>query len=211
MKKLLMAIIIIPSITYAQTNININDSYQKGFYAGLGLGESRLNTEQFYTQSDVEIDKVTLNQSSVLNYKAFIGYKFNKNFALEGGYFNLGKYEYHQSGNFGDVNGTFKYKGGNLDLIGNAPITNNVSFLGILGTHRGHISNTTTSNIGNLSNMPNPFSGSNGLSYKYGIGLQYKITDNVSIRTTLEKYQFKNNAFKNTNSLTVSVVMPLGR
>ena len=72
--------------------------------------------------------------TATTGYKLFGGYKFNKNFALEGGYFDLGKFGFTATTvPAGTLNGNIKLKGLNLDAVGILPIAEKFSAFGRVG------------------------------------------------------------------------------
>lgn len=187
----------------------------KGFYIGLGLARTDLQSESLLNTFPGDMFQ---NDSKATSYKAIIGYQFNKNLSIQGGYTDSGKFNYNRTertlGNESDFKGSFKYKSGSLDMIGHIPVTSNFSWLGIVGTHKGNISNHIyhqTLKVGNLTGVPD-FPNKNGLSFKYGLGMQYSITHRVSLRASLERYNFKEKIFReaNTSMVSVNFIVPLG-
>ena len=69
-------------------------------------------------------------------YKAQIGYRFNRNFAVEGGYMDLGRYTYHADGT-APITATRDGKGPmdalNVVAVGSLPLTEQFSPIGKLG------------------------------------------------------------------------------
>ena len=66
---------------------------QAQVYLGAGVGVSQGK----FKSSDFSLDDSEIHESdseSDTAYKLIVGYKFNKNFAVEGGYTNLGKFDY---------------------------------------------------------------------------------------------------------------------
>ncbi len=104
-----------------------------------------------------------------LSGKLFAGYQVTPNFALEAGVADLGRV----SNGTGRVDGRSEY----LDAVGIAPLSDKWSLLGSVGV--AHINLDTTG--GDASD--------NGL--KLGLGAQYALTSNVSLRGQVERYQPK--------------------
>lgn len=160
--------------------------YSAGWYMGGNIGISTVNIDK---------DKITQNFTNPLysddeqdlGYKLFGGYQFNKNFALEGGYFNLGKFDYSLSTPSGTLNGNIKVKGLNLDAVAILPITEDFSAFARIGANYAQSKDSfgTTGNISMSDNNPKK----NDLNYKFGAGLQYVVTDALALRLEAERYR----------------------
>jgi OOP family OmpA-OmpF porin len=71
-------------------------------------------------------------------YKLFGGYQFNRNVALEGGYFNLGHNSFNAlTSPAGTLAGESKVQSLNLDLVGTLPISERFSALARIGIQQG--------------------------------------------------------------------------
>ena len=160
--------------------------YSEGWYMGGNMGISTANIDK---------DKITQNfinpsyndDEQDLGYKLFGGYQFNKNFALEGGYFNLGKFDYFLSTPNGTLNGDIKVMGINLDAVAILPITEDFSAFAKIGANYAQAKDSfaTTGTISILDNSPKE----NDLNYKFGAGLQYALTKALALRLEAERYR----------------------
>ena len=163
-----------------------------GWYAGANVGQSRATIDNagitsglldngFTTSSIIDDDRDT-------GYKLFGGYQFNKNFALEGGYFDLGKFGYTATTvPAGTLSGNIKLKGLNLDAVGILPITEKFSAFGRVGVNHAQ---TTGSFAGTGAvSVLNPNPSKRDTNYKFGLGLQYAITEALSVRAEAERYR----------------------
>src|ERR1039458_4695860 len=69
-----------------------------GWYGGGNIGQSRATNDDARDTSSLVGQGATATSITDDNrhsgYKLFGGYKFNRNFALEGGYFDLGRFSY---------------------------------------------------------------------------------------------------------------------
>lgn len=153
-----------------------------------------------------------------LGFKLFGGRMFNKNFAVEGGYFNLGKFgytaNYAASGapatNLGYVSGKTKIQGLNLDGVGILPITDKFSAFGRLGLTltqaKDHFNSTGPVVINNSTPSKS------GLNYKMGLGLQYDFTRALGVRAEWENYRVDDAVGNkgNVNMLLVGLVYKFG-
>ncbi|NVO07516.1 MAG: outer membrane beta-barrel protein [Rhodoferax sp.] len=185
------------------------------YYFGLSAGQSHSQLSETDTTNSL---LGTGNGASVLGneqqdtaYKIFGGYQFNRNFAIEGGYFNLGKFSYRAASPTGTLNGTYEVDGLNLDLIGTLPLSERFSAFGRIGAQ---YANTRDSFSGTGSLTPadrNPSKRDTNL--KVGVGLQYDISPSMQLRGEAERYRI-NDAFDNrgdVNVFSLSLVFPIGR
>ena len=163
-----------------------------GWYGGANIGRSRASID------DARINNSLLGSgftSSVISnddrdsaYKIYGGYQLNRNFAIEGGYFDLGDFGYAATTvPAGTLNGNIKLRGLNLDLVGIVPITEKFSVFGRAGLNyaqaRDSFSGTGAAYVAN----PNP--SKYGTNYKVGLGVQYAFTDALAMRLEAERYR----------------------
>jgi OOP family OmpA-OmpF porin len=144
-------------------------------------------------------------------YKLFGGYQFNRNIAIEAGYFNLGKFTFHNTAPGGALDGTYEVEGLNLDLIGTLPISERFSAFGRLGAQ---YANTRDAFTGTGTLAPGLGSSSKrDTNLKVGVGLQYDLTPSMQLRGEAERYRI-NDGFDNrgdVNVFSLSLVFPVGR
>jgi OOP family OmpA-OmpF porin len=163
-----------------------------GWYGGANVGQSRATIDDARISSGLKSGGFT--SSSIVDddrstgFKIFGGYQLNKNFAVEGGYFDLGNFGYTATTvPAGTLNGTLKARGLNLDLVGTLPMTEKFSVFGRVGMNyaqtRDSFSGTGAVRVTN----PNP--SKNATNYKFGAGLQYAFTDSLAMRVEAERYR----------------------
>lgn len=137
-------------------------------YVGVGVGQSRLHA-----------DTGAFNKSTDLKDtagKVFVGKELNRNFALEGSYFDLGDFSgKDRFGNRGEVGA----RGLGLDLVTTLPLTERFAVLGRVGVTRTRIDGAINGH-GDHKNVTEP---------KAGIGLQYKLSDRLAVRGEYEAYR----------------------
>jgi OOP family OmpA-OmpF porin len=118
----------------------------------------------------------------------FGGYQFNKYFALEGGYFDLGRFHFAADTTpTGTLNGTFKVRGVNFDAVGIAPITDRFSAFGRVGANYAETRDSFNGTGAVVVLDPNP--SKRGTNYKAGLGLQYDFTRALAMRVEGERYR----------------------
>lgn len=126
-----------------------------GTYAGIKVGSN-----------DVGFN--TLSDSTDTAYGVLLGYQYNRNFAIEGEYTDLGKFS-----TAAGVTGKSDVWG--LSALGIMPLQNRFSVYGKLGVAR---SNTTTSTA----------TGERRTAATYGLGGQYDATPMIGLRLSWERY-----------------------
>lgn len=99
-----------------------------GIYLGGGLGVASTTGHLNNSNADLTVTDKT-DQALTLR----TGYRFNSNLAVEGGYTDLGKMEYRQTG-WSD--GAVKTTVWHLDVVGSLPLNNKFSLFGKLGAAR---------------------------------------------------------------------------
>jgi len=142
-------------------------------YVGAGVGQSRLysgDVDNLSRYPGVSIDKKDTAG------KVFVGAQFNRNFGLEASYFDLGDFTASAGGHEVASVGA---KGVGLDLVGTLPLTERFSVLGRLGLTNTRI-NGEAYGYSDHVNVTRP---------KAGVGLQYKLTDNLAVRGDYEYYR----------------------
>ena len=165
---------------------------ESGWYVGASVGNSsatiddpRINSNLlnggFSSSTIVDDDRST-------GYKMLGGYHFNEKVAVEGGYFDLGKFGYTATTvPAGTLVGTIKLRGVNLDLVGTLPITDRFSAFGRLGVIYSEAKDTFVGTGAVRVTNPNP--SKQGTNYKYGVGLQYALTKALALRAEVERYR----------------------
>ena len=163
-----------------------------GLYGGINIGQSRSKIDDakitrsllqggFATTSIIDDDRDT-------GYKIYGGYRFNKNFALEGGYFDLGKFGFRAATvPPGTLSGTIKLRGLNLDAVGILPIAEKFSAFGRVGVNYAEARDTFTGT--GFVNVLTPNPSKRDTNYKMGLGLQYDFTESFGMRVEAERYR----------------------
>ncbi len=168
-----------------------------GPYIGGNIGRTRADfnndsINQTLTGQGLTVRSNTEDNSGT-GYKLFGGYQLNRNFAVEGGYFDLGKSSYtvNATRNIGGAPGTFngetRVRGLNLDLVGMLPLSDRFSVLGRVGAAYAQ----SRANFNSTGSVPaNPSnSRRNDTNLKVGLGLQYAITEALAVRAEIERYR----------------------
>lgn len=162
-----------------------------GWYGGLNAGQSRAVIDDARITSGLLGSGFTTTNIDDKNrdtgYKLFGGYQFNRNFSLEGGYFDLGKFGFTATTvPAGTLAGEVKLKGLNLDAVGMLPFGEKFSAFGRVGATYND-TQTNFSGTGAVS-VPNPSRSKQEMNYKYGLGVQYAFTKTLAMRVEAERY-----------------------
>ena len=163
-----------------------------GWYIGANLGQARAKIDDPRITSGLLGGGFTTtaitNDERDTGYKLFTGYQFNKYFALEGGYFDLGKFGFTATTlPAGTLRGDIKLKGFNLDLVGTLPITEKLSAFGRVGANHAEAKDTFKGTGFVIVRNPNP--SARATNIKYGAGLQYAFSDAWTMRLEGERYR----------------------
>ncbi|WP_051710017.1 outer membrane beta-barrel protein [Andreprevotia chitinilytica] len=102
------------------------------------------------------------------------GYRFNQNFAVEGGYLNLGKMNVNSASGHGD----FKAQGLAFQAVGSVPLGDRFSVYGTLGLNPLQVKTSF------------PTSSSSGwrVAPSAGLGVGFKVNDQVGLRAGYARY-----------------------
>lgn len=134
-------------------------------------------------------------------FKLFTGYQLNNNFAVEGGYFDLGQFGWRAiKDQVGALKTRTKTRGFNIDLVGSLPMTEKLSAFARGGVH--------------YSESYDRFQGSDNVivtdrhrrdrdvNFKWGGGLQYDFTQKFAMRLEAERYAI-NDVMGNNGSINL--------
>lgn len=180
--------------------------FAPGGYVGANIGSTRAHFNNDAINNSLASQGLAVTSTTSDNrdtgYKLFGGYQINPNFAVEGGYFDLGKYGYSSTTiPTGSFSGNTRIKGLNLDLVGMLPLSERLSAFGRIGAAYAR-SRANFSSTGAV-----PFIGSNrtrnGTDLKYGLGLQYALTDALALRAEVERYRI-NDPLRNRGNVNMA-------
>ena len=163
-----------------------------GWYIGGNAGGSHAKIDDDRIRSGLlggGFTSTTINDDNHgFSYKVFGGYKFMPYFAMEGGYFDLGKFGFNATTvPAGTYSGEIKLRGVNLDAVGILPFTDHFSAFARVGVQyaraEDHFSGTGAAHV------LNPDRSKRAANVKAGAGLEYDFTPNVGMRAELERYR----------------------
>lgn len=133
------------------------------FYAGVGAGQSLVD-EGSYDDEDTA-------------FSVFGGYQFNRYFALEAGYADLGSLESNAAGRDLEANSAY------LTAVGTVPFTEKFSGYAKAGFQRWDLDAGIPAVIGTGDDS--------GTDPTYGVGLQYRFNDSVALRGEYSRFEIE--------------------
>ena len=177
-----------------------------GWYLGLNVGKTKAKIDDEKITSSIVGAGFTVptinDKDNGTGFKVFGGYSFNKYFAFEGGYFDLGKVGYDAiTVPAGTLNGEIKVKGFNFDGVLSLPFTEKFSAFGRVGVSRAKASDSFSGTGFVVVANPNP--SEQATNIKYGAGLQYDFTKSFGMRAELERYRI-NDAVGNKGDIDMA-------
>jgi OOP family OmpA-OmpF porin len=186
-----------------------------GWYLGFGIGQSREQNHHDRITQQLQGSGLTTNSidddSTDTAWKLLGGWKFNRNFAVEASYFNLGEFGFtaHTTPP-GTFTGRIKLQGFGVDGVGILPISQSFSAFGKLGLQYAKAEDTF-SGTGAVT-VSNPSPSKSAAGYKVGLGLQYDFTPALGLRGEWENYRVDDAVGNkgNINTLMVGLVYTFG-
>jgi OOP family OmpA-OmpF porin len=163
-----------------------------GWYAGFNGGQSRAKIADGRIADGLLGDGFTTtsisNEDHHLGFKLFGGYEFNRYIALEGGYFDLGRFGFTaDTVPAGSLRGDIKIKGLNLDAVGRIPMGEKFSLFARAGLNYSE-SKDSFAGTGLVAAI-DPAPHKRDPNYKYGVGAEYQFTRYVGMRIEAERYR----------------------
>jgi long-chain fatty acid transport protein len=142
-----------------------------GWYAGFGFGQSKYR--------DLDTTGAVSVNDHVEGWKVYTGYEFNKYLGVEGGYANLNDFTVKTA--------TTRTKGTSdawtLAAVGAYPLTNKFSVTGKLGA--AYVLTKADVKVGAAHTVR---SGDDSYRPYYGVGVNYALFDNLSLRADWERF-----------------------
>lgn len=184
-------------------------------YGGFSVGQARAKLEAERNVADrlpagVLAEAISKDERDT-GYKLFLGYQMNRNWALEAGYFQLGRFSLAaRTQPTGQLDGRFDMKGVNLDLVGSLPLAEGWSVLGRIGAQFNRTRTHFEGSGAALAGSGDPSRRDSNL--KIGAGLQYAMGSSMALRAELERYRVRDALGQHipVQLLSLSLVFPFG-
>lgn len=208
-----------------------------GFYGGVGIGQSTFRTGEGTIFSLVKsIDGNASNPARAViywetkgarvisnrdtGYQVRLGYRFNDNVSLEGGYSDLGKMSFSANQEFvcglcffpaggsptRQVTGDIRATGLDLDVIGKAPLSDQWSIFGRLGVMEARVKTTAVATPANEVLIQATHSNTSPV---FGVGMQWtpsKGEASIPVTARLEWTRYKSLGASNTGESDVDLI-----
>jgi OmpA-OmpF porin, OOP family len=163
-----------------------------GVYIGLGAGISRAKIEDSNINAGLvsqgATSATTTKDENGTAYKAFVGYSFNRYIAIEGGYFDLGKFTFDSvTTPPGTLSGEIKVSGWNLDAVLSYPFGQGFSVFARAGVQNAE-SKVNLSGTGAVVVL-RPEISETKTNWKAGVGAGYEFAQGFGLRGEWERYR----------------------
>jgi len=160
------AALLATSAGYAQSGGWMGGRMDTNLYLGANAGQSRFSKS---------CDNVPVScDDKDTGWKAFAGYRFHPNVAVEAGYFDLGRASAGGGGVFAEA----KVRGWELTGLAIFPVVDRFDVYARLGVSRSRVSISGTG--GSVSD--------NSTDVTFGLGAQYSLARNLGIRAEWQRY-----------------------
>ena len=147
-------------------------AFAQSWYFGAGAGRGNLDA----TGQDLTGLPNAQLKDNATTYTARLGYRFGPYFAVEGGYYDLGKYEFSGGSDAQVVTGSAKAKSFGLSAVGIIPMGRNFEAYGRVGIEESEIK--VNANLGQVATA-NASTKDTGATY--GVGARYLFTPNFGL------------------------------
>lgn len=163
-----------------------------GWYIGGSLGGTLANIDHSDIKKGLTAGGFTTtslkSSENDIGFKLLGGYQFNEIVAIEGGYFNLGKFDYKANTlPLGSLKGDIKVQGIHIDVVGTWFFTEEFALLARVGAI--HTKAEASFKGSGAVTPATSKSSKDDTNFKVGLGLQYSVTPALNIRTELERYR----------------------
>ena len=198
-----------------------SDKPKSPWYVGAGIGQTYASIPE---QTIASINSVlsTANGAtfSVMDKKKhsglgkfLVGYNFNRNFSVEGGYASLGNTSVDMDfrnglNSVGTFSMNYKMSATFIDAVGVLPVTNNWSLIGRVGVNYGKTTVNSSGAPTSILISKNDRSAST-VREKFGAGVDYNLNPAFTVRAEWERYKMPDplsNALFSADSATLSLL-----
>jgi OOP family OmpA-OmpF porin len=145
-----------------------------GLYLGAAIGQSKVRN---FCSEAASVGFTSCDEKDVA-WKLSAGYSFSRNFAVEAGFVDWGKFTFANAAVSGDV----KARGVELLAVGSVPVYQNLSAYGKLGFVRWD------ADFGARAGAAAVTADEKGTEFTFGVGVSYDFTNNFAARLEWQRY-----------------------
>jgi OmpA-OmpF porin, OOP family len=186
-----------------------------GWYFGASGGPSQTDVDEDRIAADLLEQGYSTtfmdDNERDTGFKGFGGYQFNKYWAIESGYYDLGDFGYTSNTvPLGSLHGVYEGRGMYLDALLHMPFT--PKFSAFLRAGAAYTQSRGAFEGTGLVNVTNPNALDDSVDYKFGAGLEYMFTQRFGMRLEAERYRV-NDSIDNKGDIdmyTAGVVFRFG-
>ncbi len=165
---------------------------QAHWYLGATLGASNANITQEAVPVTGATSSAFLTDSRDPGVKVFAGYRFNRYFAVEGGFAWLGEFQATTqvtAPTAGALNADIRVIGLYIDAVPMLPVGDRFALFAKVGVLLSE-TRTTRSTFGTVTPVPglNANASIDQPNWSYGLGMQYDLDKTVTLRFVWERY-----------------------
>ncbi len=166
--------------------------HEPGWYLGINGGWTKATMDEERIRAGLFASGFTTDEfladENDNGFKVYGGYQFNRYFAIEGGYFDLGEHSYMATTTpTGSLSGTIEVNGFNLDIVGIVPFSERFSLFGLIGANHANADDTFAAS--GLVHIPYANASERGTKVKFGVGARWAFSHNVALRIEAERYR----------------------
>jgi len=172
--------------------VGASTAFASDFYVVGSVGRSYEKIDGSIGDTDLALFGMTNIRSSVdevdTGYKLQLGWRFHKNFAVEGGWVDLGKTNY--AANFTTPFATpasalaeWKASGFNIGVVGSLPLSDSFSIFGRLGWIDAKVEASFAA-----TGFPTAVTKVTKLKTNYGVGAAYEVNQHFGVRIEWERF-----------------------
>ena len=165
---------------------------EAGWYAGGGVGRSAASIDEPRITSSLAGQGLATTAFATderdVAYRLFGGYQFNRYFAVEGGWFDLGRFGFEATTSpAGTLSGNVRMRGLNMDVVGSLPLTERLSLLGRVGVAHAQTRGSFGASGAAPMLYPSASTSERSAGIKYGLGVGWRLNESWDLRAEGER------------------------
>lgn len=190
MKSSLRYLVAVPVLALTAIAAHAQGAAEGPWYGGFSAGQSRVKFDDSIAGvAGATASSLTKDETDTA-FKLLAGYRFNPNFALEGGYTDFGNFKATRNVTapaVGSLETRIKSSGFHFGLVGILPINDKFDFFGRIGAIRTSTETSySTSGAVTLAAGANSNPKHSEWNGQYGIGVQLNVEKNIGVRLEYE-------------------------